>query len=146
MSEHKATINWKRTSSTFDYNDYNREHTWTFDNGLTVEASAAPDFMGKAGIDPEETLVAATSGCHMLTFLAIASKKRLIVESYTDNPVGVLEKNTEGKMAVTTITLRPQITFSNETPVSEETLKDIHKKAHDNCFIANSIRASVIVE
>ncbi|MEQ1395265.1 OsmC family protein, partial [Salmonella enterica] len=81
MAEHKASIRWKKTTPGFGYEEYNREHEWSFDAGIKVRASAAPDFRGKPDcVDPEEALVAALSGCHMLTFLAIASKKRLVVE------------------------------------------------------------------
>ncbi len=143
---HTAHIDWKRTTPTFEYDAYNREHSWTFDNGTKVEASAAPAFMGKAGIDPEEALVAALSSCHMLTFLAVCSKKRFVVESYTDDPVGILEKNEQGKMAVTHITLNPKVSFSGENSPSEDQIKDLHQSAHENCFIANSFSGKVDIQ
>ncbi|TBR21832.1 OsmC family peroxiredoxin, partial [bacterium] len=102
MSEHRVTVSWKRASEGFKYEEYNREHAWAFDAGIQVRASAAPDFRGKPDcVDPEEALIAALSSCHMLTFLAIASRKRLVVDSYEDAAVGILEKNAAGRLAVT---------------------------------------------
>ena len=146
MSEHKAKIEWKRTSPDFDYETYNRDHSWSFDGGIKVRAAAAPEFKGPQDcVDPEEALVAATAGCHMLTFLAIASKKKLTVEKYEDNAVGFLEKNEEGKLAVTRITLSPKVTFASGVSVDKGKLEALHASAHEHCFIANSIKASVKV-
>lgn len=145
MSEHRATVRWKRESSTFEYDDYNREHEWTFDHGFVVPASAAPDFLGKPGhVDPEEAFIASISSCHMLTFLAIASKRRFVVEHYTDHAVGFLEKNSEGRMAVSRVELRPAIVFSGESPTPAQIAK-MHESAHRNCFIANSVTARIDV-
>lgn len=144
MSEHKATISWKRATPDFAYDTYNREHEWAFDGGVTVAASAAPGFKGKPErVDPEEALVAALSACHMLTFLAIAAKKRLVVDSYTDEAVGWLDKNAEGKLAVTKVVLRPKVAFAG---AGAEQLAALHKAAHENCFIANSVKTEVTVE
>lgn len=89
MSEHSATVAWRRTSASFDYEAYNRDHSWSFDAGVQVRASAAPAFHGDLDcVDPEEAYVAALSGCHMLTFLAVASRKRLIVDTYEDHATG----------------------------------------------------------
>ncbi|HLF18396.1 MAG TPA: OsmC family protein [Candidatus Omnitrophota bacterium] len=147
MSEHKATIDWKKSTQSFDYETYNREHTWQFDNKVKIDASAAPEYKGKTThIDPEEALVAAAAGCHMLTFLAIASKKRLVVESYHDEAVGFLEQNEDGQLAVTRIHLHPRISFSGDKKPSQEELQLLHEKAHLHCFIANSIKAHVEVK
>lgn len=144
MSEHKVNIEWEKTSDSFDYDQYNREHAWIFDNGIRVQASAAPQFKGKEGhIDPEEAFVASVASCHMLTFLAIASKKKWIVESYTDEPVGELSENNDGQLAMTKIVLRPQIVFSSDKQPSQEEIRKLHDKAHMHCFIAHSIRTDV---
>ena len=147
MSEHKIKLAWKRTTPNFDYNTYNRDHTWEFDNGLKVSASAAVEYKGNpACVDPEETLVAAIAGCHMLTFLAIASKKGYVVDQYADSPVGILENDSEGIMRVTRATLKPKITFSGGKKPGAEDLKKLHEKAHEHCFIANSVRTQITVE
>lgn len=146
MSEHKAVIRWKKTSEDFGYETYNREHEWAFENGQTLKASAAPEFKGSPDcVDPEEAFTASVASCHMLTFLALASKRRLVVEEYTDNAAGFLEKNAEGKMAITRIELRPKITFAAGTEVSAEKLAQLHEQAHQYCFVANSIKADVRV-
>ena len=147
MSEHAATIRWYRNTRSFAYEDYDRRHVWRFDSGAEITASAAPGFLGNPEcIDPEEALVASLSSCHMLTFLAIASKKKLIVDRYEDNASGILEKNADGVLAITRVTLRPQIVFAGETRPTEEELARMHKKSHAACFIANSVKTEITVE
>ncbi len=146
MSEHKATIHWQRKTEDFNYKTYDRTHDVTFSGGTLIQASAAPEYMGnKALANPEELMVAALSSCHMLTFLAMAALKNLVVDNYIDDAVGVLGKNAEGKMALTQVTLRPKITFSGTQP-DAQTLHQLHEKAHSNCFIANSVTTKVDVE
>lgn len=147
MSQHTATLNWKRQSANFTYDSYSREHLWTFDGGTKVTASASPDYKGDpACVDPEEALVAAVSSCQMLTFLAIAARKRFIVDSYTDQAVGFLEKGADGKLAIMRVILRPGIRFSGEKRPSAEELEALNHAAHEACFIASSIKASVTIE
>lgn len=147
MSEHKVSLNWKRSSEGFSYDSYNREHSWTFDNGQTVEASATPAYKGKPSfIDPEEAFVASLTSCHMLTFLALACMKKFVVESYVDEAVGYLEKNAGGKLAITRLVLRPKIIFSGDKQPTAEELAALHDKAHHECFIANSVTTQISVE
>ncbi|HXV35880.1 MAG TPA: OsmC family protein [Myxococcota bacterium] len=147
MSEHQAIVSWERRSIDFSYDSYPRDHSWDFGHGLRVEASAAPDFHGDpAKVDPERALVAAVSSCHMLTFLAIAARRRLVVDSYTDSAVGYLEKNDAGKLCITRVALHPEIVFAGDTAPSASELDKLHHLAHENCFIANSVRAAVSVE
>lgn len=147
MSEHRATIAWARESSEFTYETYPRRHSWTFPSGIQVEASSTPEYFGNADrVNPEEALVAAISSCHMLTFLALAARKRLIVDRYQDTAVGTLEKNEQGKLAVTRVTLRPKVTFAEGTDASPADLRRLHEKAHEHCFIANSVRTAVSIE
>lgn len=146
MSHHSARIDWSLSGTDFGYEAYNREHTWTFDGGVTVPASAAPDFLGRPGhVDPEAALVAALSSCHMLTFLALCAKKRLTVTAYRDEAVGVLEKNAAGNPAVTRVNLFPVVTFSGGDP-DDETFRKIHDQAHEHCFIANSVTCELSTE
>lgn len=144
MSHHIASIRWSRTSPDFTYEGYNRAHTWQTGSGVTVDASAAPDFRGDADrANPEEAFVAALSSCHMLTFLAIAARKGIVVDHYADDAEGVLEKE-GGRLWVTRVTLRPRIVFAG-TPPSEEALAQLHEQAHAGCFIANSVKTVVTV-
>ncbi|MEM8737608.1 MAG: OsmC family protein [Planctomycetota bacterium] len=147
MAAHRATIHWERGDAEFSYQSYSRDHTVTFANGHVIESSAAADFLGNPDkVDPEAMLVAALSNCHMLTFLALAAKKRLVVESYTDDASGVLGKIDGGKMAVTAVTLRPKIRFGGDQTPGPEALSAMHEKSHEHCFIANSVNAEISIE
>ncbi len=147
MSEHKATVEWKRETADFAYETYNRDHDWIFDAGIRVRASATPAYLGSEScVDPEEAFVASLSSCHMLTFLAIACKKRFNVESYHDQAVGVLEKNSSGHLAITRVTLRPEVRFSGGRAPTLEEVRQLHDQAHHACFIASSVKTEVTVE
>ncbi len=151
MSEHKAIIAWKRTGPDFLKGNYSREHTWTFDGGVTVPASPSPSVVpapwsNPAHVDPEEAFVASVSSCHMLTFLFLASKQGFRVDSYRDEAVGHMSKNEKGVPCVSSITLHPHIEYSGDkrpTPAEEEQL---HHRSHEQCFIANSIKSEVTVQ
>lgn len=147
MSEHKVTITWKSDSEDFSYKNYDRSHEWHFEGGKVVKASSAVQYLGKKDlVNPEEALAASISSCHMLSFLAIASRKRWVVRSYTDKAVAILEKNDKEKLAVTKTYLHPEVIFSGENlPTKEEILK-MHKMAHEECFIANSVLTEIIVD
>jgi organic hydroperoxide reductase OsmC/OhrA len=96
-------------------------------------------------VDPESAFVAALSSCHMLTFLALASNKGFVVDSYEDHAAGRVEKNAKGKLAVTRVELRPRIQFSGDKQPTQADLDWLHDKAHRECFIANSVTAEVRV-
>ena len=147
MAEHKITLEWKRETETFTYDTYNRDHTWSFEGGSKLTASAAPGYRGNpALVNPEEAFVAALSSCHMLTFLAVAAKRKFVVDTYSDHAVGVLEKNATGKLAVTRVILRPSVAFSGSITPTNEQLAALHEEAHRGCFIANSVTTAVTVE
>jgi organic hydroperoxide reductase OsmC/OhrA len=146
MSEHRASIAWRRSSQDFTYQSYNRAHDWRF-TAATVPASATKEYRGEESrVNPEEALVAALSSCHMLTFLAVAAKRKLSLDSYQDEAVGVLEKNAAGRLAVTRVTLRPQVVWTAGVTVSAEDLAQMHHDAHEGCFIAHSVKTEVTVE
>ncbi len=146
MSEHVAEIVWKRQTESFAYDNYNRAHDWNFDAGVTVPGSAAPGYKGEPDrVDPEEAFVASLSSCHMLTFLAIAAKKKLVVDAYEDRAVGHMDKNAQGKLAITSVDLHPHVTFAPGVEVDAAALKKMHHDAHENCFIANSVKSLIIV-
>lgn len=146
MSEHKATILWKRSSVDFRYENYNRNHEWTFEGGARIAASAAPAYRGDPLlVDPEEAFVASLSSCHMLTFLALASRKGFVMETYEDHAVGTLAKNDQGKLAVTHVVLQPRIEFSGEKQPTADEIQHLHHDAHEQCFIANSVLTTIEV-
>jgi organic hydroperoxide reductase OsmC/OhrA len=140
-------ISWKNEKEDFSYFEYDRTHTWEFEGGKKMIASAAPEYIGNIDyINPEEALAAALSSCHMMSFLYIASKKKFIVENYEDQSEAVLEKNSKNKMAVTKLNLKPKITFRGENQPSKEMVNLLHEKAHEECFIANSVLTEIIIE
>ncbi|HZS16493.1 MAG TPA: OsmC family protein [Candidatus Udaeobacter sp.] len=147
MSEHKITLTWKRGDTPFEYQKYTRDHTWKFDSGHEMQASANPTYLGNPKlVDPEEAFVASISSCHMLTFLAIAAKKKFILDEYTDDAVGHMEKNAEGRLAITRVTLNQRLKFSGDKQPTTEELKEMNHAAHEQCFIANSVKTEVSVE
>ncbi len=146
MSEYKVILKWERRGAEFSYQKYPRDHTWAFDGGHTITATAAPTYFGNpAYVNPEEAFVASLSSCHMLTFLAIACKKKFILDSYEDEAVGHMEQNADGKLAITRVELRPKIQWGCDRRPSAEELNKLHQAAHENCFIANSVRTDLIV-
>ena len=152
MSEHRATIAWKRVGPSFSKGQYSREHTWTFDGGVTVPASPLPvavpaPWSNPSHVDPEEAFVASIASCHMLWFLWGASKRGFRVESYRDEALGVMEKNAEGRMAMTAVTLRPHVVFTADpAPPGADVFREIHDTAHHECYIANSVKTEIRVE
>lgn len=151
MHTHEATVRWSRGEQKFVDNRYSRGHAWEFDGGAQVPASPSPHVVPlpmsvEANVDPEEALVAATSSCHMLFFLSIASKRGFLVDSYVDRALGVMGENAEGKVAMTKITLRPEIVFGGERRPSPAELGAIHHESHEQCYIANSLKAEIVVE
>lgn len=145
MSTHTATIEWSLTGDSFAYDDYSRNHRWTFDSS-DVSASSAPEYLGDADrVDPEQAFVAAVASCHMLTFLAIASRKRLRVESYRDEAVGYMTTNERGRLAITRVELKPQIVFAADSTATDRQIQAMHELSHKECFIANSVTTDIVV-
>ena len=150
MSEHRATISWKRTTDDFSTGKYSREHTWTFDGGAIVQASSSPavvplPYSNPAYVDPEEVYVASLSSCHMLTFLYLAGRRGFQIDSYQDEAVGTITKDERRIPWVSTVTLNPRIVYSGEkrpTPAEED---ELHHQSHEQCFIANSVKTEVVV-
>jgi organic hydroperoxide reductase OsmC/OhrA len=145
-----ATVIWDGKGADITTRKYSRAHTWTFDGGVTVPASASPHVIplpwsDPKAVDPEEALVAAASSCHMMSFLYVAAKAGFAVAAYRDTAEGLLEKNGDGRVAVTRITLRPHIVFIGNQPSSAE-LETLHHQAHEECFIAHSLKTEIVVE
>jgi len=150
MSEHKAVVSWKRIGPDFLKGKYSREHTWTFDGGVIVPASSSPSavpvpYSNPAHVDPEEAFVASVSSCHMLTFLFLASRQGFQIDSYDDDAVGVMVKSDKGSMWVSQVTLAPKIVYDGDTRPSPAQEEQLHHAAHEQCFIANSIKTEVTV-
>ena len=151
MSQYVATISWKRGDQSFADDSYSRGHEWIFDGGLTVPASASPDIVPlpmsvAENVDPEEAFVASISSCHMLFFLSLAAKRGIVVDQYDDSAIGVMEKRADGKTAITRVVLRPHATYSGKVLPDPELLQKLHHRAHELCFIANSVLTEIVVE
>ncbi len=152
MSQHTAIIEWKRGDQPFSDNKYSRAHDWTFDGGAVVRGSSTPSAMippplsDETAVDPEEALVAAVSSCHMMFFLAYARKDGFIVDSYRDAAEGTLGKDERGKISITDIVLRPAVSWSGDKVPDAAQIADLHHRAHEACYIGNSVRSTVTVE
>ena len=147
MSTFSIGLSWQRTTPDFDVKTFSRDHVWRLAGGQTVQGSSAPDFSGNPEMsNPEEALLAALSSCHMLTFLAIAALRKLVVDRYEDEPLAELGKNDKGKLMVARMTLRPRVMFSGATLPDEDAVRDLHKKAKENCFVGNSVLSQVTLE
>jgi len=149
--QYRATVKWTRDGSAFTDQRYSRGHTWRFDGGIEVPASSSPlsvrlPYSVAEAVDPEEAFVAAVSSCHMLTFLYVAAKQGFVVDEYADDAVGEMSKNEGGKLWVSKVTLAPAITFSRARRPSPEQLDELHHLAHEECYIANSVKSEVVVQ
>jgi organic hydroperoxide reductase OsmC/OhrA len=149
--QYRATVKWKRDGSAFTDQRYSRGHSWSFDGGITVPASSSPlsvrlPYSVAEAVDPEEAFVAALASCHMLTFLYVAAKQGFVVDEYADDAVGEMSKNERGKMWVSKVMLAPAVTFAGEKRPSAEQLDELHHLAHEECFIANSVKSEVVVQ
>ena len=147
MSHFSIALNWRRTTPDFDHKTFDRSHIWRLAGGQIVQGSAAPDYSGNPEMsNPEEALLAALSSCHMLTFLTIAALRKLTVDRYEDEPLAELGKNEKGKMMVSRLTLRPLVVFSGATIPDADSVRELHRKAKENCFIGNSLLSEMSIE
>ena len=150
--KYEARVTWSRQNTeTFTDNRYSRVHEWSFDGGITLRASSSPSVVplplsAADAVDPEEALVASASSCHMLYFLFFSAKKGFVIDRYEDEAFGVLEKNEAGKMFMSKITLRPRVTFSGDKTPSGDELNALHHSAHEECFIATSLKSEMVIE
>ncbi len=146
-----ATLDWERKGVKFTDGKYSRAHRWSFDGGATVLASSSPlvvpaPLSDPAGVDPEEAYVASLASCHFLWFLHIAGRAGFVVDSYRDEATGVMEKNAQNKPWISRVTLRPRAVFAGDKQPGAQQLAEMHHKAHEECYIANSVKTEVVVE
>lgn len=149
MGEHHATIVWTNESGSFENGKYSRVHRWRFDGGAMITASAAPSVVSPPhssteAIDPEEAFVASAASCHMLWFLDLARRVGLSVQAYTDHAIGHMEQEPGGKLCIARIDLFPVVSWQGARP-KLQMLERLHHEAHENCYIANSVRSEIVV-
>lgn len=151
MGEYRATVRWKHTSGDFRKGTYSREHTWSFDGGVTVPASSSPHvvrepYSNPACVDPEEAFIASIASCHLLTFVYLAQKRGFEIASYEDDATGVMTKNERGVSWVSRVDLAPRIEWAGERKPSADEVASLHEAAHHECFIANSVKTEIRVK
>ena len=151
MAEHGADILWERGEQDFLGQRYSRRHHIRFDGGTEIAGSSSPHVVplpwsDAAAVDPEEAFVASLSSCHMLWFLSIAARRGFCVDRYADAARGIMQKNAEGRMAMTVVTLRPEVRFSGAALPTRDQIDALHHEAHESCFIANSVKTELRCE
>jgi organic hydroperoxide reductase OsmC/OhrA len=151
MTSYTAQTLWLREDQNFLDNRYSRKHILRFDGGVEVTGSSSPHvvplpYSDATAVDPEEMFIASLSSCHMLWFLSVAAKRKFCVDRYFDAASGVMEKNADGKLVVSVVTLRPEVQFSGERLPTRAELDAMHHAAHEDCFIANSVKTQVLCE
>lgn len=144
-------VSWERAGAEFTDGRYSRGHRWSFDGGAEVPASASPHVVPEplsiaTAVDPEEAFVASLASCHLLWFLSIARERGFVVDDYRDEAVGVLGKGADGRLAMTTLTLRPRVAFGGARAPSVQEHERLHHEAHERCFLASSVKTTVTCE
>lgn len=151
MATYRATADWSlKEGEDFATGRYSRGHSVVFGSGYEAPGTASPHVVGNkwsvpGAVDPEEMLVGAINTCHMLSFLHVARDAGFTVTRYRDEAVGVMEKNPAGELWVSKVTLHPEISYAGAQPDAEQR-EHMHHKAHEVCFIANSVKTEIVVE
>lgn len=144
MSELSIELRWQRSEPDLHSGKYSNEHTVRYNDSYALQVDAAPDWGGNPeNTNPEQALAASLSSCHMMTFLALASKAKWPVVSFRDYAVAHLGKNARGQMSVTSVDLHPEVSFETGFSVDSVELEKMHHRAHRYCFIANTLADSV---
>jgi organic hydroperoxide reductase OsmC/OhrA len=151
MALYRASVDWAlQPGEDFPNGRYARGHAVAFEQGPEVRGTASVHVVGnkwaeEGAVDPEQMLVGSISACHMLSFLHVARLAGFVVTRYRDEAEGLMEKNAEGRIAITRVTLRPAIAYDGRTPDDAEA-DHLHHEAHEACYIANSVRTEIVVE
>ena len=150
MASYTATVLWTRDDAAFSDGQYSRAHEISFDGGISIAGSSSPHVVKvplsrEDAVDPEEMLVAALSSCHMLTFLDLARRAGFVIDAYKDVAEGKMGKDERGRLAVTQVKLNPVIIWSGEKRPVPEGVRELHHKAHELCFIANSFLGDIAI-
>jgi organic hydroperoxide reductase OsmC/OhrA len=139
-------IQWtgNRGEGTRSYDSYARDHTISAAGKPPVPGSSDPAFRGDpTRYNPEDLLVASVSACHMLWYLHLCASAGINVTRYLDRPVGIMTEEAGGSGRFTGVTLKPEVTI---TAGDEAKAKALHHKAHELCFVANSVNFPIAIE
>ena len=147
MKQHNyiATITWtgNRGSGTDHYKNYERSHRISIDGKAEIEGSSDPAFLGDPSKhNPEELLLASLSSCHMLWYLHFCSVNKIIVEEYVDHATAIMLEEESGKGRFKEVTLNPSVRVKDSTMIAQAI--ELHQKASEYCFIANSVNFPVL--
>ena len=151
MNTYHATVDWQNNGEDFTDQKYSRRHRWRFSNGVVINASASPQIVPEpysdtSAVDPEEAFVASLASCHMLWFLSLVADNGHVVQRYRDEAEGFMDKNPEGKLAIIKVILRPVVQFADNHAPSRQQYDVLHQKAHQRCFIANSVKTDIHID
>ena len=147
-----AEVLWQRSAGeAFIDHRYSRRHRLHFDGGADVAGSSSPSVVpvpmsDASAVDPEEAFVASLAACHMLWFLSLAAQQGFVVDRYRDAAEGEMTKNDAGKLWISTVTLRPEVAFAGKRRPMRDDVLHLHHRAHEACFIANSVKSDVRCE
>lgn len=151
MPAYTAEILWSRGDAAFVDRRYSRRHLLRFDGGIEVAGSSSPHvvplpYSAADAVDPEEAFVASLASCHMLWFLSLAAERGFVVDRYRDRAEGTMAKNAAGKLMMARVTLRPDVRFAGARRPDAAEVAALHRLAHEECFIANSVKTEVYCE
>jgi organic hydroperoxide reductase OsmC/OhrA len=142
---YKTMVKWvgNKGVGTTNYSAYSRDHVISVAGKPDIPGSSDPAFRGdKSRYNPEELLVSSLSTCHMLWYLHLCAEAGVVVVGYVDHATGTMSETEDGGGKFTKVDLHPTVTVLNESMMG--TARNLHQKAHDMCFIANSVNFSVI--
>jgi organic hydroperoxide reductase OsmC/OhrA len=141
---YKLTVKWTGNNGmgTSDYREFERSHSITAEGKPVIEGSSDPAFRGdKTKYNPEDLLLASLSSCHMLWYLHLCSTEGIVVTNYIDNATGTMAETPDGGGHFTEVTLNPVVIVTQKSMI--EKANELHKKANELCFIANSVNFTV---
>ncbi|WP_345990376.1 OsmC family protein [Chryseobacterium sp. Chry.R1] len=141
---YSTSIEWtgNKGTGTSGYRNYGRSYTISIENKVTIDGSSDPAFRGdKTKHNPEELFLASLSSCHMLWYLHFCSEAGVILTEYTDKATGIMAETANGSGHFTEVTLHPEIIVTDKSMI--EKAVELHQKANEFCFIANSVNFKV---
>ena len=144
LHHYSSQIKWtgNRGNGTCNYKSYERDYSKYIHNKSVILGSSDPAFRGDSTKhNPEELLLTSLSSCHMLWYLHLCSEAGIVVVNYIDNAKGVMQEESNGSGKFNSVTLFPEVVITESSMVQKA--DELHKKANEICFIANSVNFPV---